>query len=162
MVLFVEDLPPEPIDTEVITFYIQSRRPGPWAQGPAGSSGHKEVRHHIRAIEDHPDHAGEKLIVSGKFYENVVRFNIYAKTNKQARKRLLWFTQLMDQYLWYFRLSGFLVIEYGSGDREQVEIPEFGKVTKYPVSYFVRSEDVYYTGTQELKQVALITDIERS
>lgn len=155
MVLFVEEDPPEKLDTETITFYIQSRSPGQYSQGPAGTGTHKEVRFHIRAEEEHPDHPGEKLVTAGKRYDNNIRFNIYSKTNKQARKRLLWFTQLMDQYLWYFKMSGYQVVERGVGDRERVEIKDYGMVTRYPVSYYVGSEEIMHFGTQELKQVVI-------
>lgn len=159
MVLFVEDDPLEKLDTEAITFYMLSRSPGQFAQGPAGFSTHKEVRHHIRRIQDHPEHPNEKLITFGKWYDNNIRFNIWARTNKQARDRLIWFTSTMDTYLWYFALSGFRVIEKGVGDRERLEIDGL-KVTKYPVSYYVRSEDVYHMGTQEMKQVIITVDVD--
>lgn len=160
MVLFVEEDPPEKIDTETITFYIQSRSPGQFAQGPAGTRTHTEVRHHIRNMETHNERPGETLVTAGKFYDNSIRFNVYAKTNKQARKRLIWFTKTMDQYLWYFEMSGYKVVERGVGDRERVEIENYGTVTKYPVSYYVRSEDILHFGLQELKQVVLATDVD--
>jgi len=153
-ILFVEEDPPEKLDTETITYRIQSRSPGQFSQGPAGSATHKEVRHHIRDIVDHPEHPGEKLITIGKFYDNHIRFNVYARTNKRARERLLWFTSTMDSYLWYFALNGFRVIEKGVGDRERPEI-EGLTVTRYPLSYFVSSEDVRHLGTQEIKRILL-------
>ena len=66
----------------------------------------------------------------------------------------------MDQYLWYFEMSGYKVVERGVGDRERVEIDGYGTITKYPVSYYVRSEDILHFGTQELKQVVLALDVE--
>jgi hypothetical protein len=159
MVLFVEDDPPEKLDSETITFHLQSRSPGQFAQGPAGAGSHKEVRHHIRNIESHPDHPNEKLITLGKWYDNHIRFNVYARTNKQARQRLMWFTSVMDSYNWYFALNSFRVVEKGVGDRERVEIGGL-TVTKYPVSYYVRSEDVRHIGTQEMKQVTFTVDVE--
>jgi len=157
--LFVEEDPPEDLDTEAITFRIQSRSPGQFSQGPAGAGTHKEVRHHIRNVEEHPEHATEKLITLGKFYDNQIRFNVYARTNKRARERLLWFTSTMDSYLWYFALNGFRVIENGTGDRER---PEIGGLTvvRYPVSYYVRSEDVRHLGTQEIKRILLTLDVD--
>lgn len=160
MVLFMEEDPPEKIDTETITFYIQARSPGQYAQGPAGTKTHTEVRHHVRKIDSHPDKPGEHLVTTGKFYDNSIRFNIYAKTNKRARERLIWFTQTMDQFLWYFRMSGYGVIERGVGDRERVEIEGYGTVTKYPVSFYVKSEEIHHFGTQELKQVVLALDVD--
>lgn len=158
MVRFVEDDPPAELDTETITFYIQARNPGQYGQGPAGTQSHREVRHHIRNIKDHPDYPGEKIITLGKFYDNYIRFIVHARDNKTARQRLLWFTQTMDYYLWYFRMKGYLVIELGVGDRERIEIDGL-EVTIYPVTYFVQSEDLRHISTQELKQVILSLEI---
>lgn len=157
-VLFVEEDPPDLLNTETITFYLQTRVPGSITQGPAGSGGHREVRHHLRAEENHPDFPGEKMLTFGKFYDNVVKFNIYARTNNQARQRLLWFTQAMDLYQWYFFMNGFRVIEEGVGQRERPEVGGL-KITKYPVSFYVRTEDTRRLGTQELKQVAFTVDV---
>lgn len=158
-VLFVEEDPPEELDTETITFRIQSRKPGQFAQGPANSAAHREVRHHIRDVTEHPEHPSEKLITLGKFYDNLIRFNVYARTNKRARERLLWFTSTMDSYLWYFALHGFRVIEKSIEDRERPEI-EGLTVTRYPLTYFVSSEDVRYLGTQEIRRILLTVDVD--
>jgi len=153
-VLFVEEDPPEKLDTETITFVIQERRPGQYGRGPAGANTHKEVSHHYRSIVDHPDHIGEKLVTIGKFYDNWVKFNIYARTNKQVRERGLWFSKLMSSYNWYFKASGFLVIEEGMGDRQRMTI-DTHEVTTYSLLYYVRSEDVSHFSSQELKKVSL-------
>ena len=160
MVRFVEQDPPEEIDTETITFYIQARNPGQFSQGPAGTQSHREVGHHVRNIRNHPDFPGEKLVTLGKFYDNYIKFNIYARDNKTARKRLLWFTRVMSRYDWYFKSKGFdKVIELGVGDRKVINIDNL-KVVNYPITYFVKSEDLIHTGEQEMKQIVFSTEIE--
>ena len=160
-ILALEEGPPEKIDTISITWKLKARVPGRFDQGPAGQGRIKEVVPHIRGIVDHPDHPNEKLISMGKCYGNWIEFNIYARNKKEALKRLLWFENIMTNFYWYFNLYGFKVIEEGVGDRETVTIDEL-EVTKYPVVYFVRSEDVYHVTSQELKNILITTNITKN
>jgi len=152
--------PPESIDTEAITFFLKSRSPGQFNRGRAGEARIKEVIGHIRNIEPHPEHIGEKLVTMGRLYDNRVAFNIYAKDDYTALARVLWFENVMDSFRWYFRVHGISqVIEEGVGDKENVTIGEL-PLTKYPMSYFIRTEDIYQFGSQELKNVELNVKLE--
>ena len=153
-ILVVEEDPPESVDTEAIAFYLKSRIPGRFDQGSSGVGRIKEVTPHYRAIVDHPEAPSQKLITMGRFYDNWVTFNIYARTNKVARKRLLWFEHVMDIYNWYFRLYGFRVIEEGVGSREKIKIDEL-TLTKYPITYMVRTDDTFHFSTQELREILI-------
>jgi len=157
-ILVVEEDPPETVDTEAITFFLDSRIPGSFAQGPAGQGKIKEVVPHLRAITDHPEAPSQKLVTMGRFYENWITFNIYARTNKIARQRLLWFERTMDIYNWYFRLYGFRVVEQSTGKRERKSIDEL-KLTKYPITYIVRTDDTFHFSSQELIDVILKVEL---
>jgi hypothetical protein len=95
----------------------------------------------------------------GRFYDNWIVFNIYAKTNKQARERLLWFEKVMDSFNWYFRIHGYRVVEDGVGSRERSKISEHTTVTKYPITYMVRTDDTYHVSTQELKEIVINVEV---
>lgn len=156
--LILEDDPPEEIDTESITWELVARMPGRFDQGPAGRGNIKEVRPHTRAMINHPEHPSEKLVTMGKFRGNWIDFNIYARDSKTALRRLIWFNEVMDAFYWYFRVHGFIVIEQGSGKKEKVKIKDL-ELVKYPLSYFVRSDDTYHITTQELKRVLIDVNI---
>jgi hypothetical protein len=153
-ILFLADDPPEAIDTETITYYLKTRMPGNVDQGPAGQGKIKEVTPHVRSVRQHPDHPSEKLITMGRFYDNWVAFTVYAKTDKVALDRMLWFEKTMDIYSWLFRLYGFRVVQMGVGDRDRFKIDQ-STVTTYPMSYMVKTDDTFHYGTQELREVLL-------
>lgn len=154
--LFVEEDPPESIDTEAITFELLKRENGSFSRGAPFQGNVKEIGYHIRGETQHPEHPGERLVTFGKRYDNLIGFNIYARSNVQARERLLWFEGLMFSYSWYFRVFGFRVYYFGTGKRERVEI-EGTKLTKYPSEYFVGTDDIYHVGYQEIKRIIIAT-----
>lgn len=159
--LLLEDDPPEEIDTESITWKMKARVPGRFDQGPAGQGRIKEVMGHPRSVINHPEHPSEKLVTMGKFYGNWIQFNVYARDKRQALRRLLWLERVIDSFHWYFRLYGFRVIEEGCGDREEVTVKDL-KLIKYPLTYFIRSDDTYHITTQELKKVFVTTNVSTS
>ena len=156
--LVFEDDPPEAIDTAAITWSLKARLPGRFDQGPAGKGTIKEVLGHPRSIKQHPEHPSEKLVTMGKFYGNWIDFNIYARDSKKAMELLLWFERVMDSYHWYFRLYGFRAIEEGVGDKEKETIKDL-ELVKYPLTYFVRSDDTYHITSQELKKIIVDTNV---
>jgi hypothetical protein len=157
--LVLADDPPKEIDTEAITFFLKSRTPGQFSRGSAGNARIKEVISHVRSIQQHPEHLGEKLFTMGRFFDNRVGFNIYARDDYTALKRVLWLESVMDNFRWYFRVHGIMqVIEEGVGDKEHVKVGEL-ELTKYPMSYFVRTEDTYQFGSQELKSFEINVEV---
>jgi hypothetical protein len=151
--------PPEEIDTEAVTFFLSSRSPGLYGKGPMGAGGVHEVVPHLRSVQDHPEHAGEKLVTMGRSFDNVVRLRVYARDDMTALKRVFWLEDVIDSFRWYFRVHGiFQVLEMGVGEKEQVTIGEL-LLTRYPMSYFVKTEDIYQFGSQELKKVELNTAV---
>lgn len=158
--LLLEDDPDEVIDTEAITWKLKARSPGRFDQGPAGNGRIQEVVPHLRAKRQHPEHPNETLLTYGKSYGNWIEFAVYARDKKQALKRMLWLESAIDRYQWYFRFKGFRVIEQGVGDRENVTIKDL-KLIKYPLVYYIRTEDIFHVSSQNLKKVFISTNIEK-
>jgi len=147
--------PPEEIDTEAVTFFLSAREPGLFGRGPMGAGGVQEVVPHLRSIQDHPEHIGEKLVTMGRAFDNLITLRVYARDDITALKRVFWLEDVIDSFRWYFRVHGiFQVLERAVGQKEQVTIGEL-LLTRYPMSYFVKTEDIYQFGSQELKKVEL-------
>lgn len=150
------DDPPEEdeIDSEAITFTLEKRDPGQWSQGRAGSGGVREVAHHQRSIQQHPEHLGEKLVTMGRAFDNVIEFHTYARTDFRSLKRALWFENVMDGFRWYFRLHRITTVQQTMRRVGKVVVGELPLV-KYSVRFFARTEDTYQIGLQELKKIVL-------
>jgi hypothetical protein len=152
--LFLTEDPPEEIDTEGITCELTTRRPGSFSRGPAAQGKIKEVTAHMRAMIDHPESPGEKLITMGRKHDNFITFYTYAKTNRSSLRRALWFEELMESYRWYFRIFGFNAIQEEISKKEIVNIGEL-KLRRYPIRYIVMTDDTFHVTSQELRDVTL-------
>jgi hypothetical protein len=159
--LLLEGDPPEAVDTEAIVWELGARVPGRFDQGPAGKGRIAEVMPHLRESVVHPEIPNQKLLTMGKFYGNWIDFKIIARDSKQALRRLLWFEEAMDSFHWYFRFFGFRAIEVGVGNKEKIKIDNLDLI-QYPITYFVRSEDVFHITTQDLKKLIITTNVSKS
>jgi hypothetical protein len=162
LLVLAEDPPEEKaIDTEAITIQLDDRESGSFGRSSTTSkSTVREAVHHFRSVQSHPEHLNEKLITMGRSFDNIVTFNIYARTNKQSISRLLWFENLMDSFRWYFSIYLFKPVEQKAWRVGNVKIGNLSLV-KYSVSYLVRTEDTYQFGSQELRHVALNVNVSR-
>jgi hypothetical protein len=160
--LILSEEPPEEknIDTEAITFFVNSRGPGQYSQGAPGRGSVSERTFHVRSVQQHPEHPSEKLVTMGRSFDNHVVFNIYARTDYQALKRVIWFENVMASFRWYFKIHNILSIEESVGYVGKVEIGNLS-LTKYLVSFFVKTEDTYQFGSQELKRIVVNSNISK-
>jgi len=159
LMILGEDPPDEAeVDTEAITFYLDSRGPGQHGQGSPGTNTVRERTHHVRSIQQHPEHPSEKLVTMGRSFDNYVVFNIYARTDYQALQRVLWFENVMDSFRWYFKVNRILSLQESAERIGLVNVGELS-LSKYSLVFYVKTEDIYQFGSQELKEIVVNTNI---
>tara|TARA_Y100000310_G_scaffold320482_1_gene376982 strand:+ start:47 stop:751 length:705 start_codon:yes stop_codon:yes gene_type:complete len=147
-ILYTEDMPEidDNITGEVITFSVKRRQPGSIEQKPLGHAFMERTRKQRKklfreALQD-PDHPGMKIYTYGQWYENQVEFKIWARTNKIANQRALWFEDLMENWRWYFEASGVQQVLFEYRDEDQHLAPENRKLVCRPLCYYVRTERI--------------------
>lgn len=150
---------------ETITISLMSRLPGVWGSGPPGQTGNNVPRVYKDrelANEQDKENPGYKQRVSGLFYDNIVRFTCWAKNNKTANDRVLWFERLLLEYDWWFKLQGVeRVIWQGQGADITQEVNEqkwYGR----PIDVFVRIQSIRVFREKTIHDIAIDFDVVNS
>jgi hypothetical protein len=141
-VKFLEDFPPNPIETEVITFGLIKRMPASMSQGQHFNQKVREVKPHIRSIETDPSRPGYSVVTMGQKFENELALTCWAKTNKQVNRRVRWLEDTLKKWTWYIRYNG-IDDFYFLGQDEDVllKLDDSKNVLKgRPLRYYVRTE----------------------
>lgn len=142
-------------EREVITHEIKRREPGIFDQSAPFEGGVKNYRPLLREEIDDVDNPGYKVLIFGYWYDNLIRFTIYARTHKEADDRAMWFEKLMTSYLWFFRYSGVQrVLYYGRGEEIVKEYDGF-KMFGRTIDFFVRTEEITTISEKTIEQIAL-------
>jgi hypothetical protein len=141
-VSFLQDFPPGDIETEIITFGLLQRTPASMSQGQHFNQRVREVKPHIRGIEDDPTRPGYKVVTLGQRFENELVFTCWAKTNKQANKRARWLEDTLRNWTWYIRYEGITDFYFLGQDEDMVLKPDGTQniLMGRPMRYWVMTE----------------------
>lgn len=154
---FLQDFPPGDIETEVITFGLIQRRPFSMSQGQHFNQRVREVKPHMRGIEDDPARPGYKVITHGQLFENEIVFTCWAKTNKQANIRARWFEDQMRDWRWYIRYEG-VSDYYFIGQDEDIALKLDGTeniLMGRPLRFWVKTERLSHVLEPTIRRIVV-------
>jgi hypothetical protein len=152
----IEEFPDEDMITEVVTWKVIRRQPGRISAGPVLSEGgRREMRPTFRELVDSKD-PGYKDVIAGQWFDNTVAFTCWAKSNKVANDRALWFEELMVEYNWFFQYSGLprgaIFLERLEDQKEE---QSNNKLVKRELRYLVRTERLYSISQKTLTELVI-------
>lgn len=158
-IIFTEEMPPSEMTTEVITYSLQRREPATFG-GKAHQGNHRELKPHIRSIEDDPNNVGFKVVTLGQQFENEIIFTCWAKTNKQVNKRALWFEDFMKEYAWYFKYNGLMECFFQRRLADYTLDLQGDNNTLHarPLVYYVRTERLTHLSEPTIRRIIVQYD----
>jgi len=153
---FTRDYSLKGMKNEIITYSLKKRQPGDFSQNePFGGGAVKNYRPIFREELEDEDNPGYKKLTFGYWYDNMVEFKCYGRTNKEADDRALWFENFMTNYLWFFRYSGVQRVLYlGRGEETSVEADGYTMFGR-SIKFFVRTEEISVVSEKAIEQVVV-------
>ena len=139
----------------VVLYSMERRAPGTMEGGNTWfDNGRREVKPRVRDIvTDNPDNPGQAKIIYSQWFDNEVKFQISARTNKRAYELALWFENLMEANRPYFAFKG--ITKYFMNTRKADDFRQYGNDTIEirPYYYFVRTEKTHEVTEQALNNL---------
>ena len=154
-VLFTEEDPDASLHTETISVSLAKRIPGQFGEGAPMQGKVRNRKPIVREITKDLENPGYQIFVLGYYYDNLVQFTPWARTNKAANNRALWFEKLMLQYDWFFRVSGVNRVMFQERDSDITRVKDGQTLHGRPMTYFVRTEDVTVMKEVTINQLVL-------
>lgn len=161
-VIFTEEEPDAGADTETITFSLIRRDPGAFSQGAPFEGKVRNLRPRIREEGTDPSDPGYKQVVHGYWYDNIVRFTCWARTNKAANARAEWFENLMEEYSWWFVLQGVQRVIFWGRQSDVVIHPDNNKWYGRPIDFFVRTEKLRVFSEKTIEDILLNVKVSKT
>lgn len=143
-VRLVQDMPPEGVETEVITFGLVRRQPGAFSKGQALGGNVLEMKPHIRGVEVDPTRPGHRVIIQGQHFDNEIMLVCWARTNKQANIRARWLEDTLKMWTWYVRFNGIQDFYFLGQDEDiHMTLDNTNQVLHgRPMRFYVRTERI--------------------
>lgn len=152
---FSAEKPPVQSKSETITYAIVRREPGHLGQGPPFEGGRQEWKPHIRRIIPDENNPNYSKMILGQFFDNEVEFTCWAKTNKAANHRALWFEDMMRRYQYFFVYKGIRKVLFSRRLRDDSEDIDGNLWQIRKLIYYVRTEDLSELSEPDLKRIIL-------
>lgn len=154
-ILLTEEEPPDDATGEIITVSLVSQSPGSYSQGAPLEGRVKNQKPLFRETLDDTENPGYKLSNFGYWFDNVIRFTCWARSNKQANIRAEWLQMLFENYGWYISAEGiprFLFLErQGDTFFEKNGNRWFGR----PLDYYVKTETIRTVKEKTIEEIIL-------
>jgi hypothetical protein len=159
--IFTEESPSVGLQTETITYRLIKRIPATLG-GPPFRGARQEFKSHIRSIEDDENNPNFKMFTLGQQFENEVTFTCWAKTNKQANIRVMWFEDLMRDYAWFLKYNGFMECFFMRRLEDvSIDITGDGNILHArPLVYYVRTERLSHLSKPTIRRVIINCNID--
>ena len=154
-IIFTEEEPDVESETETITFSLVKRMPGKFSQGAPFEGDVANLRPILREQGPDVENPGYNYAVSGYWHDNLVKFTCWARTNKTANARAKWFEDMMEDYSWWFSLSGVSRVIFWGRDSDIVTTIDNNKWYGRPLNYFVRTEKLKVYSEKQMEEMLI-------
>jgi len=156
-VFFTYHKPDTDTKLEAISVHLIDREPGVMSRTSLkarhGADKVRNLRPLTREITDDPDNPGYKRAILGYFYDNTIRLTCWARTNKAALERMMWLEEVMEQYQWFFQISGVSRVLYDGRGDDEVVVTSNNKIYGVSMDFFVRTERLRAISQKTLEEI---------
>ena len=146
-----------PIDEfqDTITWKVVRREVGVFTGTPfSESTNRKEIKPRIRERAKFDPSKNNRLIDTyGQWYDNLVQFDVWAKTNEEAEVLIEWFEDFMDLYKFLFMKYGLENLIYWRRFEDQNIQRWANPLHVRSVQYYCRTEKLTIVPTYKIEQI---------
>jgi hypothetical protein len=160
-IIFTEEEPDIESETETITFSLIKRVPGSFGRGAPFEASVKNLKPVLRETGRDSENPGYNYAIHGYWYDNLVRFTCWARTQKSANRRAEWFEGFMEEYTWWYRMQGVSRILFWGRDADTTIETDNNKWYGRPFEYFVRTETLRVFSEKQIEEILIRLAVKR-
>lgn len=150
------------IDT--ITYQVVRREPGSLQDRPFDAK--RDLKPRIRETQRVTTTDGEFIEIRAQWFDNLVQFDTWTKSNEEADAFIEWLEKFMVRYAGYFKLKGVQEMFYFRGGRFSWGTSEEDAMQRWrnpfkvrSATYFVRTEALWYLNRDEIERIIVTLDV---
>lgn len=164
MVNFVSGYPLEYKDkiawddwVDTITFRIKRKEPGTIGKHPFDPP--TEIKPRVREIRVDPDYNDSHITILGQWFDVLIQFDCWSKTNNRSDDLIEWFEDFMYQYVWVWKKNGVNEILYWMRTQDEQVSKWRNDLATRNVLYYFRTEKIVIIREHDFKQIDLYLEM---
>lgn len=141
----------------VITYSLTKRAHGTTKGGnqPFDSARTERVPQYRGRLKNPEGKPNSYKFFFGQWYDNLISFNIHARSNKEANDIAAWFEKIMEESRVFFAFKGILKYHFIERQSDTVFKEGDGVIHVRPMVYWVRTEKVYEITENAIEKIII-------
>ena len=142
---------------DTITFMVRRKEPGTIGKHPFDPP--TEIKPRVREYIVDPDYDDCHVMVLGQWFDNLLQFDCWAKTNNRADDLIEWFEDFMYKYTWVWKKNGVNEILYWMRNKDEEVSKWRNDLSVRTVIYYFKTEKIVTIREHDFKQLDLYLEV---
>lgn len=140
---------------DTITYLVDRKEPA--GRGGKPFEGTRDVRRHHRGSESWSPDDGFQIDYYGQWFDTIVQFDCWSKTNVTAERLIVWLEGFLEQHIGVFKYNGIQQMLYWRRSADELVTRWRDDIVNRSLQYYIRFENV--GATLERKVSSLVARI---
>ncbi len=145
---------------DTITFRVKRKEPGTIGKHPFDPP--TEIKPRVRQYVIDPDYDDCHVMVLGQWFDNLLQFDCWAKTNSRADDLIEWFEDFMYRYTWVWKKNGVNEILYWMRTQDEEVSKWRNDLSARTVLYYFKTEKIVTIREHDFKQLDLYIEVDNT
>ncbi len=148
---------PETNWVDTITFQVRRKEPGTIGRHPFDPP--TEIKPRVRQYVIDPDYNDCHVMILGQWFDNLLQFDCWSKTNERADDLIEWFEDFMYKYTWVWKKNGVNEILYWMRRQDEEVTKWRNDLAVRSVLYYFKTEKIVTVREHDFKQLDLYLEV---
>ena len=142
---------------DTVTFRVKRKEPGTIGKHPFDPP--TEIKPRIREYTTDPEYLDCHICVLGQWFDNIIQFDCWAKTNNRADSLIEWFEDFMYKYTWVWKKNGVNEILYWMRMQDEEVRKWRNDLSARSVLYYFKTEKIVTVREHDFKQIDMYLEV---
>lgn len=142
---------------DTVTYRITRKEPGTIGKHPFDPP--TEIKPRVRQYITDPDYPDAHIKILGQWFDVLIQFDCWAKTNNRADDLISWFEDFMFKYIWVWKKNGVNEILYWMRTQDEWVRQWRNDLSTRSVLYYFKIETITTIREHDFKQLDLYLEL---
>jgi len=142
---------------DTITYGVKRREAGTISKHPFDPP--TEIKPRVRQYIVDPDYPDHHIKILGQWFDNLIQFDCWTKTNNRADSLIEWLEDFMYKYTWVWKKNGVNEVLYWMRTQDEEVSKWRNDLSLRTVLYYFRTEKIITIREHDFKQLDLYLQV---
>ncbi len=142
---------------DTITFTVNRKEPGTIGKHPFDPP--SEIKPRVREYRIDEENPDSHIRISGQWFDNLIQFDCWSKTNNRADSLIEWFEDFMFKYTWVWKKNGVNEMLYWMRKQDEFVKKWRNDLAVRSLLYYFKTEKIIVIREHDFKQIDIYLEL---